>query len=181
MRNCGTRLGCVLEAGIREAKGSAWQFLSSAVLAAFAFEAYLNHVGSRTITCWSGLERLSPWSKFELLCETLSVQFQEGIGARPLQTVDKLLKFRNTIAHGRSVELVLEQGERRADANLDSYLGQRLLADWEQLVQTSDFARRAREDVQAVLSQLHEALRDEKEHLFTFGPSSSSAKLVERP
>jgi hypothetical protein len=52
----------VLIVGLREPKGAAWQFLSSIVLTAFAFEAYLNHIGPRVLTSWEELERLSPKS-----------------------------------------------------------------------------------------------------------------------
>ena len=160
---------CVLESGAEREKGSSWQFLSSAVLTAFAFEAYLNHVGRRTIQCWEQLERLPPWSKFELLCETLGVEFTEGPGARPLQTVAKLLVFRNTIAHGRSVQINAKPELRDADGRIDAYLGERPLTDWEKLIQTSDFATRAREDVHAVLQRVHEGRKDKKESLFSFG------------
>ena len=160
---------CVLESGVERPKGSSWQFLSSAVLTAFAFEAYLNHVGPRTIRCWEQLDRLPPWSKFALLCETLGVEFPEGPGARPLQTVAKLLDFRNTIAHGRSVQIDVKPELRDADARVDAYLGDRPLTDWEKLIQTSDFAMRAREDVRAVLERIHEGRKDKKEGLFTFG------------
>ena len=172
---------CVLEAGIGQPKGSSWQFLSSAVLTAFAFEAYLNHLGPRTLECWSQLDRLPPWSRFELLCEILGVQFPEGRGARPLQTVAKLLVFRNTIAHGRSREIKAKPETRNADDRLDAYLGIMPLTDWERLIQTSDFAERAREDVQAVLERLHERRRDKKEALFTFGIGLHGATLVEEP
>jgi hypothetical protein len=170
---------CVLEAGMQEPKGSSWQFLSSSVLTAFAFEAYLNHVGSRTIECWEQLDHLPPWSKFELLCETLGVKFPDGPGARPLQTIAKLLNFRNTIAHGRSLEIKAKPVLRDADDRLDAYLGERPLTDWERLIRNSDFATRAREDVQAVLERLHERRRDDKEGLFTFGIGMHGAKLVE--
>lgn len=69
---------CVLEAGLCNPRGSSWQFLSSIVLTAFTFEAYLNHVGPQVIACWESLERLPPQAKFELLCESLGVQFPEG-------------------------------------------------------------------------------------------------------
>lgn len=169
----------VLEAGVQQPKGSSWQFLSSAVLTAFAFEAYLNHVGVRTIECWEQLDRLPPWSKFELLCETLGVKFPDGSGARPLQTIAKLLNFRNTIAHGRSLEIKAKPVLRDPDDRLDAYLGERPLSDWERLIQTSDFAIRAREDVQVVLERLHEGRRDNKEGLFAFGLGMHGARLVE--
>jgi len=170
---------CVLNAGVEQQKGSSWQFLSSAVLTAFAFEAYLNHVGPQTIECWEQLERLPPWSKFELLCETLEVKFPDGLGARPLQTIVKLLDFRNTIAHGRSLEIKTKTVRRDANEQLDAYLGEKPLTDWERLIQTSDFAIRAREDVQKVLEFLHEARIDDKEGLFTFGFGSHGATLAD--
>ena len=170
--------GCVLKSGIEEPIGSSWQFSSSALLTAFAFEAYLNHVGSRTIACWAQLDRLPPWSKFELLCETLGVKYSKGAGSRPLQTVAKLLDFRNTIAHGRSVELKSKPELRDADERLDQYLAQRLRTGWEELIQTKDFAQRARDDVETVLASLHAARSDKKEGLFTFGLGFHRATTV---
>jgi hypothetical protein len=172
---------CVLESGLKEQKGSTWQFLSCAVLTAFTFEAYLNHVGSRTIECWQQHERLPPWSKFELLCKTLGVTFPEGTGVRPLQTVVKLLDFRNTIAHGRSVEIKSKPEVRVANESLDLYLGERPLTEWERLIQDKTFVERAREDVEVVLTKLHEGRKDEKESLFTFGMGSHSATPVAEP
>jgi hypothetical protein len=172
----------VLKVGIEEPTGSSWQFLSSIVLTAFTFEAYLNHVGPRTIVCWSQLDRLPPWSKFELLCETLGVTYKEGSGARPLQTITKLLDFRNTIAHGRSVELKSKPTIRDADDRLDNHLGARLRTDWENLIQTKDFAERARDDVESVLARLHEARKDgKKEHLFDFGIGHHFARAIKEP
>ena len=168
---------CVLDAGIREPCGSSSQFLSSAVLTAFTFEAYLNHVGPTVIGCWSELERLPPWAKFELLCETLKVSFPDGRGKRPLQTIVELLDFRNTMAHGRSDNLTPEPELRDANEKLDGYLGERPLADWERLIQTEQFAQRAREDVEIVLEQLHAARPDPKEGLFASGVGIHSATL----
>lgn len=170
---------CILNAGAEQPKASSWQFLSSAMLTAFAFEAYLNHVGPRTIECWEQLDRLPPWSKFKLLCETLGVKFPDGPGARPLLTIVKLLDFRNTIAHGRSMEIKAKPVLRDVNEQLDAYLGERPLTDWERLIQTSDFATRAREDVQAAIELLHEGRKDNKERLFTFGLGSHGATLVD--
>lgn len=168
---------CVLEAGLREPRGSSWQFLSSAVLTAFTFEAYLNHVGPTIIKCWPKLERLPPWGKFELLCETLKVAFPTGSEKRPLQTIVKLLDFRNTMAHGRSAEIKPKPELRDANEKLDSYLGERPLANWERLIQTAEFAQRARDDLKLVLEQLHAARPEPKEGLFTFGIGIHSATM----
>lgn len=169
---------CVLEKGVSDERGSSWQFLSSAVLTAFAFEAYLNHVGPTVLACWAQVERLPPLAKFELLCERLSVRFPGGSSARPLQTVFKLFEFRNTVAHGRSVEVVAKPELRDINDKLDAQLGEMPRAKWERLVRTAAFARRSREDVQAVLEQLHQSRPMPKEGLFTFGLGSHGAKLA---
>ncbi|MFQ5927150.1 MAG: hypothetical protein ACE5MH_06920 [Terriglobia bacterium] len=170
---------CVLEAGLCNPRGSSWQFLSSIVLAAFTFEAYLNHVGPQVIACWESLERLPPLAKFALLCESLKVQFPEGKGKRPLQTIAKLLEFRNTMAHGQSETLKPKPTKRDINDSLDSYLGQRPLTEWEQVIHDDTFAKRAREDVETVLNRLHNARPDPKEALFTFGPGVHGATIIE--
>jgi hypothetical protein len=96
-----------------------------------------------------------------------------------LQTVVKLLDFRNTIAHGKSLEIKAKPVLRDVNDRLDAYLGDRPPMDWESLIQSSDFAARAREDVQAVLERLHERRKDKKEGLFTFGIGLHDATLVE--
>lgn len=169
---------CVLKAGLAEPRGSTWQFLSSTVLTAFAFEAYLNHVGPTVFACWEQLERLPPWSKFKLLCETLGVQFSNGQGMRPLQTIVELLEFRNTMAHGRSIEIKPKPELRDLNDKLDAYLGELPLAHWERLVKTADFAQKAREDVHKVLEKLHAARPDPKEGLFTFDIGMHSATIA---
>lgn len=169
---------CVLGTGLKNPEGAMWQFLSSAVLTAFSFEAYLNHVGAATFETWEEMDRQPPWEKLQLLCEELGVHFSAGAGARPLQTVIKLLSFRNTMAHGRTSELNSKPLSRTTE-NYQTAYREELLADWERLVQTSDFAIRAREDIRAVIEHLHAARQDEKEELFTFGVGLYGATLVE--
>ena len=77
--------------------------MSSVVLTAFAFEAYLNHVGPTVITSWTELERHPPWKKFELLCEALKVRFPHGFSRRPLQTIATLLVFETPWHMGAAV------------------------------------------------------------------------------
>ena len=158
--------------------GSAWQYLSSIVLTAFSFEAYLNHVGSSEIACWEGLERLSPLSKMQLLAEFLKVQVPGTSGTRPLQTLGKLLAFRNTIAHGKSGEL--KYGPvAHAIENYEQEYHAPLLADWEQLIQSSDFALRVRYDVEQIMRAIQNGRGPGAENLFTTGLGHSSASLQE--
>ena len=168
---------CVLDAGLREPKGSSWQFMSSAVLTAFAFEAYKNHVGETVLSSWSGLERLSPLAKLDLLCEVLKVQLP-GADQRPRQTLDRLFKFRNTLAHGRTHTIT--SSPKRVDADkVDDHFGQRLLTEWQQLIRDSKFAERAREDVETVVRAIHDVWPEPKDYPFTFGFGIGSATIVE--
>ncbi len=166
--------GYILEAGEREPKGSSWQYLSSLVLMAFAFEAYLNHVGVGLLRCWNDVEQLPPLSKFKLLCEILKVDFLEGAGARPVQTLSELLVFRNSVAHGKT-EPIEKSEQRDINDKIDAYLGERLLLDWQRRIQTADFAKRVREDVEIILRRLHDARPEPKEMLFAFGAGFHSA------
>lgn len=170
---------CVLESGINEAEGSAWQFLSSVLLTAFTFEAYLNHVGPKVFQCWPELERLPPLSKFELLCEKLNVKFSGGYGQRPLQTIVSLIEFRNTMAHGRSNKINPAPYSRDINRNLDLHLRGVPLAGWEKLIKNKKFAMQARKDVDAVLSKVHASISDENESLFSFGASVHSATFIQ--
>lgn len=168
---------CVLDSGIQNKEGSAWQFLSSLILTAFTFEAYLNHIGPQTIEGWQEFDRLPPWSKFELLSKQLNVQFSSGRGMRPLQTIEKLLNFRNTLAHGRSQNINPNPVIIGAKSNVGLHMDEHPLADWEKLIRTSDFALQAREDIEKVIRTLHNA-RATNETLFNSGISSHSATLI---
>jgi hypothetical protein len=171
----------MLQTGIENPDGASWQFLSSLLLTAFTFEAYMNHIGPSLFKVWQmHLDRLPPLGKFELLCENLAVSFPGGWGARPLQTVKKLFDFRNTMAHGRPEQLKTRPKVHTVES-YHSDLHEEPLTDWEQLIQTASFAQCAREDVSIVLAALHERRPDPKEGLFTFGLGLHSADLVQEP
>src|SRR5262245_47164042 len=135
----------VLEAGIREPVGSSWQFLASIVLTAFAFEAYLNHVGPTVLSSWEGLERLSVSAKLDLLCEVLKVKLPGDKSRRPKKTIAELFKFRNTLAHGRT-KTIKAAPKRLNPESVDDHFSRRLLTDWERLIADSVFAKKARHD-----------------------------------
>ena len=65
---------CVLRVGKAEPVASSWQFLSSLVLTAFAFEAYMNHVGEKVLAAnWESSEHLPPSDKLDMICAALNV------------------------------------------------------------------------------------------------------------
>jgi hypothetical protein len=125
--------GCVLNARLADENGSSWQFLSSLVLTAFAFEAYLNDVGETTLSLWQPIDRISPLAKLKRVCKHLNVQLPDE-EERPMITVRQLLKFRNELAHGRTYPLsrvrVVEVGP---GGRLPAFHSrrERLLTDWE--------------------------------------------------
>jgi hypothetical protein len=132
---------CVLETGERERIGSSWQFLSSLVLTAFAFEAYLHHVGPAVLSSWESLEQLPPLTKLELLCDALKVPLPAEKGERSLQTIGQLFKFRNSLAHGRSEVLKAEPKHVDVEKVDDHFRQQRLLTHWERLIENADRAQ----------------------------------------
>lgn len=168
---------CVLLAGQKEAKGSNWQFLSSAILTAFAFEGYLNHIGVQLDMDWERVEREPPLTKFDWICQRLNIEFPKG--KRPRQTLEELFKFRSDLAHPRTVQIAPAATMRDLNDKLDEHLGERPLAHWEQLIKTDDFAMRAREDVEAILGVVHKHLPDPQHELFALGMSLSSATPLE--
>lgn len=165
----------VLEKGIREPRGSSWQFMSSLILTAFSFEAYMNHIGEEILTSWGGLERLSPLSKLDLLCEVLKVELPPN-DQRPRQTLIKLFSFRNTLAHGRT-HTVTAKPVRMEPDDVDDHFSRRLLTNWQQLIANDKFAKRAREDVETVVNLIHDKRAEPKDYPFTFGIGIGSASL----
>lgn len=169
--------GFCLQMGQMQEQGRQWFFLSSALLTAFSFEAYLNHVGPELMkSSWADLERLSPIGKLKVLAEARSVALPES-GARPMQTVVELFKLRNTVAHGRSSEL-LYQPTIKTTQNYANELLEPLLADWERLARSGEFATRARADVEAVMMIIQTIRPESAENLFTTGTGVGSASPI---
>ena len=172
---------CVLEIGLRDPVGSSWQFLSSAVLTAFTFEAYLNHIGPSTTDYWDTHSNI--WSKFKLLRKALGVTFPDGKSVRPLKTVAELFVFRNSLAHGKSHELRSDKHQSFEECETDNsdLAGSRLRTDWEDRIQTSQFAELARQDVELVIRKLDAARKNNLDILFASGIGSYSATLLGKP
>jgi hypothetical protein len=154
-------------------KGSKWLWMGSLLLAAFSFEAYLNHIGPEVFECWDAIEVLSPEGKLDMICESLGIVFFKD--ERPRQTVHELIKFRNNLAHGKTVT-VEENTNRDVDQYLDEFIGIRPLAIWEGYC-TEKNAIRTRDDVEKILRLIHEKVTMGKELLFGFGIYTASASL----
>ncbi|MBP4049221.1 hypothetical protein J9978_06880 [Chromobacterium violaceum] len=167
---------CVLEKARQSPEGSSWQFLSSILLTAFTFEAYQNHIGPKLFAHWDHLDRLPPLAKFDLIVDRLEIDVPNAKSGRPWQTLRDLFAFRNTIAHGRSVNLE-KVDTKTTDTYLDVFHDE-LLADWELRIQDDKFALRCREDVEKALRIIHEQLPEKVEGLFEFGLGNHSATVL---
>jgi hypothetical protein len=126
---------------------------------AFTLEGYLNHCGDIAKPWWKAAERtLSTEAKMEILSDHCSLGYTKG--SRPMQTLLELQKFRNEIAHGKTIE---------SDFNIES-----LLAGKPRGVKWLDFARSVDEiklnkDFEDFADTLWRSLGQDSEHPTPFG------------
>jgi hypothetical protein len=163
----------LLERTQAEPKGSKGLWMGSLLLTAFSFEAYLNHIGPIVFECWDALEGLSPESKLDVICEKLGINLDKD--ERPRKTIHELVKFRNKLAHGKTVTIE-EESFPDVDDYLDEFIGIRPLAIWEKYC-TEENALRAREDIKQVMQLIHEKAKPDNDQLLEFGIFSASASL----
>lgn len=150
----------------KEEEGSFFQIMASLIFTAFTLEAYLNHIGKEIFICWDDLEQLSPQKKLNVIAEKLVVEKDDG--KRPFQTVEKLFRFRNDVAHGKSVTLKSEDEILATDSVLKTYMHEMLEAEWEKYCNL-DNAKRAREDVESIIWKFHKASNRGDDDLFLSG------------
>ena len=166
---------CLLELAKEDPKGSIHQFRASLVFTAFAYEAYLNHIGPKIFKSWDALERLSPKQKTNVIAEKLSVVV--NYGEMPFQIIRELFKFRNDIAHGKSVVLEGEDIQSLEKYNEDPHYLE-LRTDWEQSC-TLENAENSRTQIEAAVHILHEAAGIKGEYPFVHGFTIDGGSLIE--
>lgn len=169
---------CLLEKGKQDKEGSFHQFLASLVFTAFTFEAYLNHIGATIFKSWHKVERsLGLMPKLALICEQLDIC--PDYDRSPWLILTSILKFRNTIAHGKT-EALQEEKVVTADDKYEDYLYAWLPTEWEKFA-TQKNAEKAREDVQKIITLIHEHAKLSKglDSPFMDGSQSGSATLIE--
>ena len=160
----------VLTSGQKIAKGSVWQFLASAIFTAFAFEAYLNHVGPQVYARWDDVERLSPLAKLDLICHFLDIKLVTQ--SAELSAIKELFDFRNKIAHGRTRNISDTKVMRPEDVDL--YFSDVPRDSWEKLIKDEKFAVRVRKHVETLANRISLAAGDVRGP-FAFGLSGGMA------
>ncbi len=131
-------------------KGSYYTTMSSLLLRAFTFESYLNHLGSKHFKLWDEIESIKVMDKYSVLCKELSVT--PDLSKRPYQTLKSLFRFRNSIAHGKSLVL----NETKAVSSQDDPHEHAPKTEWEEYCEINN-AKRAKEDISKIITELHKA------------------------
>lgn len=157
----------------QEPKGSYYTTMSALLLTAFTFEAYLNHLGEKTIRFWEEIEPIKIMDKYSVLCKNMDIT--PDFSKRPYQTLRALFKFRNAIAHGKS-QILRETKKVSSQDSLHNYAPK---AHWEEYSVVQN-AKRAKDDVSQIIIELHKAA-GLGEYPFISGMAIGETSVIEPP
>lgn len=134
----------------QEPKGSYYTTMSALLLTACTFEAYLNHLGEKTIKFWGEIEPVKVMDKYSVLCKNLGLT--PDFSKRPYQTLKALFTFRNAIAHGKS-QILQETKEVSLQDDPHDHIPK---AHWEEY-SILENAKKAKDDVSQIITELHKS------------------------
>lgn len=138
----------LIELSEGEEEGNYYASMMALVSTAFMLEAFLNHLGDGLFPFWRSLERsLSPTQKLEVIASHLKLK--PKFGSRPYQSFEKLFKFRNLLAHGKT-QTVKNEWKDKLDKTSTI---EKLQAEWEKPCNPEE-ARRRHEDAKEIIRQL---------------------------
>lgn len=152
----------LLDIAERHETGRLLNLQAATVFFAFAFEAYLNHVGAEELPFWDEIDRISHRKKLAVLSKHLG--FTKDTSKRPLQTILQLFEVRNALAHGRTQSLTTTTSSETPPPSEAAW---RLLP-WEQL--TPEIVRQQHDDVRAAIELINSARCTPDPHLWSEGP-----------
>ncbi len=133
--------------------GNYYSLISSVMMTAFAFEAYMNYLGPRVAVGWGDFESSSTLAKYRHIAQILSLD--QDWSRRPLQSLKDIFSFRNRMAHPRD-EKIVEEYEDSVDhyeKRFYSMASPKWLADV-----TEKKARQFYEDVGKIMDGLNSRL-----------------------
>ncbi len=146
-------------------EGVGLEMMACLTMLAFAIEAKINFLGYRLIEKWD--ERAPYLVKVKKIIKHLGVRYDDQ--TRPYQTVRKLKEFRDTLAHGKPMELHNDKEVIITHEELD-HRGF-LTADWQSLLD-EQFVANAFDDMQTIWYDLLERAQLEIFDTMTHGASS---------
>ena len=159
----------LLITGERYESGSVLNLQAATVFFAFAFEAYLNHVGKEELPFWDEIDRFSHQKKLTVLGKHLG--FTKDISQRPFLTMVELFKLRNALAHGRTQNLTIT---KTTDLPPPDGAVWNLLP-WEQLTPTS--VRQYHDDVRAAIERINSVRPVPDQFLWNEGMRGFTSKI----
>jgi hypothetical protein len=150
-------------------KGITFDCISCLVSLAFSFEAYLNFFGSKPVRQWKHdeCEMYDFKKKAKLVLKTLEVPSNMGI--QPLKSVKELMKFRNTMAHGKPFIHAYDEVRDIPENSLERPF--ELVAEWEAFC-TYENTLTVYDQVDALLNAMRESSGIEPYDFLTSGNSS---------
>ena len=143
---------------------------ASAIFYAFAFEAYLNHVGFAEIEIWGEIERLPHARKLRIIAKHLKMQCD--MSKPPFQTITALFKLRDTLAHARTMTIDAEYETDEEPQSMESWE----IHDWEKLTVKSVTAYS--DSVSAAIELINAARPTPDEGLWNHGIRGRSVRWV---
>ncbi len=141
----------LLDMAERHELGRLLNLQAATVFFAFAFEAYLNHVGAEELPFWKEIDRISYKKKLTVLSKHLG--FTKDVSKPPLKTILQLFELRNALAHGRTQNLTIKKTSKSPPPHDAAWC----LLPWEQL--TPQTVRQYHDDVQAAIEQINSSRR----------------------
>ena len=166
---------------LSEAKNSEtariYNLMSVYVFLAFAFEAYINHLGVKWVENWEKKERgLGQAGRRNTVFEKLGLEVDEE--KRPYSVIRELFSFRDTLAHGRT-EVVTVNNEVKDMNWLDIDVEQVLTPSWLRNC-TLENAKDSLADIETIINVLGEKAGDFYP-LKSFGGGSFSYERLDKP
>ena len=141
--------------------------MASLVFSAFTFEAFLNSVGAKLEKCWEQHGRKPPKEKLDVITEMLGLKPNNT--ARPYSSLRQLLKFRNTIAHGKDEQRNIAKKFNPTWTNLQ--MVKSLETEWQKYCRKAN-ARKAFDDIRLVAEEICTKAGFPKFPDFPFGSTS---------
>jgi hypothetical protein len=125
--------------------------LSALTMACFAIEAFANHIGSRLNEDW---ENNGAWDPPDVKLKKIIKDYNLNLdpGKPPFQTVIKIMKWRNKVAHGKTETFVTEH-----KASLETYdklLGTIEKTKWQKFYFQADLDK-IQSDCEKVMELIH--------------------------
>ena len=124
------------------------------VFYAFSMEAYLNHIGHIKIgeSEWERIERkLRHRRKLLLICRSIGIE--PSFTCRPFKTYNQMFKYRDTLAHARTIQLKEQTTVSAEDLGRPARYPQ---ADWEQAANL-DTVQTFHDDTTKMIRLMHKA------------------------